>query len=223
MDMDELRAKWAEYDRKLETNLRINKNLLHVTYLGKTQSALKRLAVGGIIEAMIHFPVLLWLGSFTYDYRMQMPFFLPGVGLYLFALAGFIVQIRHIALALMMDYNGPIADIQKQLGNLRISHIRLTQRIILTGPLLWVPLQIVLLKGLLGLDAYQLFGTTYLWVNVAVGVAFIPLALWLSKTFVDRLGHLPWVQQFMRDLAGYSLNEASQHLETLATFEEEGE
>jgi hypothetical protein len=219
MDMDELRTKWAEQDRKIETGLRINRHLLRVTYLDKAQSALQRLALGMGVEAMIDLPLLIWLGSFTYEHRNQMPFFLPGLGLYLFALATLLVLIRQIAFALTIDHGGPVTQMQKQVTTLRVARIRLTQAFFLTAPLLWVPLLIVALKGLLGLDAYQLFGPTYLWANVAFGVAFIPFGLWAAKTFAERLGHLPFVQGILRDLAGHSLTQASGYLETLAEFE----
>lgn len=222
MDMDEMRTKWAEFDRKLEKDLRINQHLLRLTYVGKTKTALRWLAAGTIAECIFDLPILWWLGGFMYKHWGQMPYFLPALGLYFFVLASFIIQIRQVVLALTLDYSGSIANMQKQLGTLRVSRIRHTQAIFLTVPLLWVPLQIVVLKAL-GVDAYKLLPPVYLWMNVAVGLACIPLMLWISRTFVAHLGHTPFFQELMRDLAGNSLVEASKHLETLKEFEEEGE
>ncbi len=221
MDMDELRSKWAEFDRKLETNLRINQHLLRVTYLGKAKSSLQWLAIGMVVEAAFDFAILSWLGRFAYEHREQMPFFLPGIGLYLLVLASFISLIRQIVLALTIDYSGPIAVMQKQLESLRVARIRLTQAVFLIAPLVWVPLLIVLLKNI-GVDAYKIISPAYLWANVGFGVAFMFLGLWLSKQFSARMDRSPFLQQLMRDIAGESLTRANGYLETLAEFEDEG-
>jgi flagellar biogenesis protein FliO len=71
------------------------------------------------------------------------------------------------------------------------------------------------------LDAYKLFGTAFLLTNLAVGLAIIPLAIWASKRFGDRMGRSPVIQRLMRELAGYNLNAATARLATLSEFENE--
>ena len=69
-----------------------------------------------------------------------------------------------------------------------------------------------------GMDIYE---AAWLWSNVAFGLALIPLAIWLSKKFGDRIGRFPMIQRFMKDLAGYNLNAAADFLATLSEFEKE--
>jgi flagellar biogenesis protein FliO len=57
--------------------------------------------------------------------------------------------------------------------------------------------------------------------NLLVGLAIIPLALWLSRRFSDRMGRSPFIQRLMQDLAGYNLNAATRFLTTLSQFEDE--
>jgi hypothetical protein len=102
--------------------------------------------------------------------------------------------------------------------SLRIRHI---QGIFLAATLAWTPLMIVTLEGFWGLDAYRLFGTAFLVSNLLVGLAIIPLALWLSKRFSDRMGRSPFLQRLMKDLAGYNLNAAAGFLAKLSQFEDE--
>jgi hypothetical protein len=221
VEMDDLRKTWAEYDRKLDTNIRLSRQLLVATNLNRVRSPLRRLAFFLGAESLIQFAVVVALGSFIYENMATPRFALAGAALYVFAIAILIAMIRQIASALQIDYDKPIAVIQKQLGKLRVLRIRYIQGIFLVATLVWTPLLIVALKGFWGLDAYRLFGTAYLVANVLVGVAIIPLAIWLSKKFGDRMGRSPMIQRFMRDLAGYNLNAATGSLATLAKFEEE--
>ena len=44
MELDELKQKWAEHDRKLEVNIRLTRQLLSATKMNRARSALQRLA-----------------------------------------------------------------------------------------------------------------------------------------------------------------------------------
>ncbi|HXM33598.1 MAG TPA: hypothetical protein VN920_00285 [Pyrinomonadaceae bacterium] len=221
VEMDELRKTWAEYDRKLDTNIRLSRQLLMATNLNRVRSPLRRLAFFQSLEAIIQFAVVVVLGSFIYEQVAAPRFALPAAALDVFAIAILIAMIRQIAGALQIDYNRPIALIQKQLADLRVLRIRYIQGIFLVATLAWTPLQIVALKGFWEVDAYKSFGAAYLVANVLVGLAIIPLAIWLSKKFGDRMGQSPFLQRFMRDLAGYNLNAATGFLTTISEFEKE--
>ncbi len=77
---------------------------------------------------------------------------------------------------------------------------------------------IVVFKAAIGLDIYQ---PAWVWSNVAFGLALIPLAIWVSRKFGDRMDRSPFIQGIMRSLAGYNLNAAANFLATLKQFEEE--
>lgn len=221
MEVDDLKKVWAEYDRKLDTNIRLSRQLLMATNLNRVRTPLRRLALFLGVELVIQFAVVVALGSFIYENIATPRFALPGVALDVFAIAILIAMVRQIAGALQIDYDKPIAIIQKQLGELRVFRIRYIQGIFLLATLVWTPLLIVALKGFWGLDAYRLFGTAYLVANLLVGLAIIPLGVWLSRKFSERMDRSPLIQRFMRDLAGYNLNAATGFLATLSKFEEE--
>jgi hypothetical protein len=220
-EIDDLRKTWAEYDRKLDMNIRLSRQLLMATNLNRVRSPLRRLAFFVGLESVIQFAVVVALGSFIYEHIAIVRFALPAAVLDVFAIAILIAMIRQIASALQIDYGKPIAVIQKQLEDLRVLRIRYIQGIFLVATLAWTPLQIVALKGFWGLDAYRLFGAAYLVANLLVGLAIIPLAIWLSKKFGDRMGRSLIIQRLMKDLAGHNLEAAAGFLVTLAEFEEE--
>jgi hypothetical protein len=221
VEMDDLRKTWAEYDRKLDTNIRLSRQLLRATKLNRVRSPMRRLAFFLGLESIIQFAVVAALGNFIYQHIATMRFALPAAALDVGAMALLSSMIRQLTLVLQIDYDKPIAIIQKQLGDLRVLGIRCIQGIFLVATLAWTPLLIVTLKGFLGLDAYRLFGVPYLVANLLVGLAIIPLGIWLSKKFSDRMGRSPFIQRLMKDLAGYNLNAAAGFLASLSEFEDE--
>ena len=221
LDLDEMKKQWAEHDRKLDESIRLNRQLLSTTNLKGARSAMQRMAAFLGLEAAVQLAVVVALGSFIYEHIAMVRFALPAAALDVFAIAILIAMIRQIAVGLQIDYDKPIAVIQKQLEDLRVLRIRYIQGIFLAATLAWTPLMIVTLKGFWGLDAYRLFGTAFLVSNLLVGLAIIPLALWLSKRFSDRMGRSPFIQRLMKDLAGYNLNAAAGFLTTLSQFEDE--
>jgi hypothetical protein len=143
-------------------------------------------------------------------------FSLPAIVLDLAAIAALAALVAQIGLAMTIDYNQPVAEIQKRLEKLRKFRIRYTQAIILTMTLTWAPIFIVLMKAALGLDVYRLFGIRWIVINVAFGLAVPALMIWVFQKFAPRMS-----QQFLKELAGYNLKAASGFLTTLAEFEKD--
>jgi hypothetical protein len=223
MDIDVLQAKWAEHDRKLDLSIRLNRQLLMATNMNRVRTPLRRFAFFAGLEAAVGLVLPVILGQFIYAHWIEPRFVLPAVALDVWAIANVAALFREMAMALQINYDRPIATIQTQLESLRLLRIRVTQWALLTGQLVWwVPFTIVALKGFWGVDAYRVFGGVVLAVNVLFGLAIIPMAIWVSRKFGDRMGRSPIIQRLMRELAGYNLNAATCFLATLSEFEDEG-
>jgi hypothetical protein len=218
MDLDELKEKWTELDRKLDVNIRLNRQLLSATKLNQTRSSLKRLAVYMGLEAAAWFAIIVVLGNFIYEHISMAQFAVAGVALDVYSIVTLNFLIRQIALALRIDYGKPIATIQKQIEALRVLRIRTIQWGVLAGLVAWVPFMIVLFKVVFGVDIYE---AAWVWSNVAFGLALIPVAIWVSKKFGDRMDRSPIIQGLMKSLSGHNLNAAADFLMILSKFEEE--
>jgi len=222
MELDILKEKWAEQDRKLDNCIRLNRRLLITTELNRGLSPMRRFAFLTGMGGFTGLVVLGILGRFIYAHRAEPRFALPAMLLHIWVIASVAASIRQMAMALQIDYNEPVLLIQKQIESLRALRLRVIRWALLTGQLVWwIPFLVVTLKGLLNVDAYRVLGTPFLIVNVAFGLALIPAAIWVSKKFGDRMGRSPAVQRLMRELAGYNINAASGFLATLAEFEYE--
>jgi hypothetical protein len=221
VNLDELEAKWAEYDRKLDANLRLSRRLLSAPTLKRARSALQRLIAFVALEALGTLAAAIALGNFIYENIGAARFVLPAVALDLMAIAMLASLIRQIMTAMQIDYGDPIATIQKQLVVLRMMRIRYVQRTLLAGMIGWLLLLIVAIKGFLGVDPYQLLNRAWLVANLLFGAGVIVAAVWLSRKYSDRMDRYPILQRLMKIFAGYNLNAAAHLLATLSEFEKE--
>jgi hypothetical protein len=221
MDLDDLKQRWEEADRKLDASLRLSTRLLRESALSKAARATSRLSWLLLPELLLNLGLVVWLGSFLADHFGQARFAIPAVALDLGAIALLIAQGHQWWALRAIDYSAPVVAIQKELGRLRLQELRLLKWVLITAPLAWTPLLIVAIKGLLGLDAYVLFSGAWLAANVAFGLAVLLLAVWISRRYADRMERSPRLQRLMRNLSGYNLNAAAGFLSSLTRFEEE--
>ncbi len=221
MDLDDLKQRWAEQDRKLDASLRLNNRLLQASALSRAETPLRRLSLLLWAELVLDLILVLWLGSFLAEHVSEARFLIPAAVLHLFVIALGGAGVYQLVAIRALDHGKPIVEIQKSLEALRIQRIRATMLVLLAAPLLWIPLLIVTLKGWLGIDAYVVFDGGWLVANVLFGLAVIPLAVWLSRRYASRMERSPRVQRLLRDLAGHNLNAALGFLERLEEFEAE--
>jgi len=215
-DLDEMKEVWTAYDEKL--SIRLNRELLKTATLSKAHSAAQRLGWALGLEAVMWFAIVVSLGSFISSHFAVVRLSLSAVAVDVYAIGMLAATIRQIVALRQIDYSGPVTAIQKQLAMLRVLRIRITQRALLGGTVVWAPFLIVAARAFLGLD---MVNGLWFWSNVAFGVCLIPLALWLSKTFGERMGRFPFIQRVMNDLAGRNLNAASEFIAKLSGFEAE--
>jgi hypothetical protein len=216
MNLDELQSAWQAYDRKLDAALRLNTHLVRESLLSRTRRALRRstlLIVAGLIA---DFGVLVALGMFLAEHIDRLEFFLPAAALHLFTILLGIVSGQELVTLHTIDYDAPVVEIQKRVEHLRVQQITSTKWVLLTAPLLWTPLLVVSLKGLLGVNLYAFASSAWLIANVAFGVVFLVAMLWASKHATARS---PLVRRLLADVGGANLRAARKSLDELAEFE----
>jgi hypothetical protein len=212
MELDELKQKWTEHDRKLDQSIRLNRQLLRETYTRRARFALWRLAVMLALGSIFMLVVIVWLGYFISQAWSSPRFAWPAVALDLMAISLLALLIGQVGLSLTIDYNQPVGAIQRRLETLRKVRVRYIQGIFIFALLAWMPLFILVMKVFLGVDVYRSFPTSWIWTNAAFGFAVLAIWIWWSRKYGSRV---------LRELAGYNLNAASRFLATLAEFEKE--
>ncbi len=212
MELDELKERWAEHDRKLDESIRLNRRLLRDMYTRRARFALWRLAAMLAAGALFMLAIIVSLGRFIAQNWSMPRIAWPAIVLDVLAIATLAALNAQIGLALNINYNQPIAVIQKRLETLRKFRIRYIQAIFLMATLTWVPIFIVLTR---------LFDTAWVVANVVFSLLVLGIGVWVARRYGDRLSNSAFGRRFLRELAGYNLNAASDFMATLAEFEKD--
>ena len=212
MELDELKERWAEHDRKLDESIRLNRRLLRDMYTRRARFALWRLAAMLAAGALFMLAIIVSLGRFIAQNWSMPRIAWPAIVLDVLAIATLAALNAQIGLALNINYNQPIAVIQKRLEALRKFRIRYIQAIFLMATLTWVTIFIVLTR---------LFNTAWVVANVVFGLLVFAIGIWVARRYGDRMSNSAFGRRFLRELAGYNLNAASDFMATLAEFEKD--
>ncbi len=221
MNLDDIKNQWSAFDKKLDSSIKLNTLLLKEVSLNKTNSYLRRLSVPIYVELILSFFLLMILGNFIWNNLQEIKFLIPAISLDLFIIFLVHSSIKQLIEINSIDFSEPIITNQKKLESLKVRRINETKMVFLVSPLLWVPLLIVVVRAITGLDPYAIFSVSWLVGNLLFGLAVIPLVLWVSKSYSHKFESSPFLQSIMNDIAGRSLNEAIGFLDKLAKFEKE--
>jgi hypothetical protein len=220
MEIDEIRNLWAQSNRKLEASMRLNTKLLQQSNLRKADTLLKQLSRGITFELIVNLIGVAILGGFAAHYVHEPRFLIPAVALDLYAIAIVAAGVRQLAEINTVDYDEPVIAIQRKLAGLRLMRIRTTLWTLLFAPLMWVPLLIVAMRGLFGVDVYAA-GSGWLVANALFGLAVIPLAIFMAKRYGARIASSTPMRTLADGIAGRSLAAALDYLDAIRRFEEE--
>ena len=220
MKTNTLNDLWRAYGDSLDS-AQPNLKLLRDARLGAASSALRKLSRGVLAEVLVAVPLLALLVSFAASNIGSPQHLLPALALLAMTIAQLAFGIYQLDALNSLDFAAPVLALQKRLAELRIRRIRVTQWTLLVSPLLWAPMLLVLIKGLLGVNPYAILDATWLAANVIFGIAVIPLGWWASRRFARRFGHTRFMRRLMDDIGGQSLADAVAHLDHLVQFESE--
>ncbi|HEV3302044.1 MAG TPA: hypothetical protein VG055_20485 [Planctomycetaceae bacterium] len=218
MELDELKTRWQEQDKKLDECIRLNQRVLQESLLNKAETALKRLSRLLWFELLLNVAGAIAVGSFIGDHFQAPRFLVPALAIQLGFIALIIGAGRQLAAIARVDYAAPIVTIQKRLESLRIERIHTVQWTLILSPLAWMPLFIVAMLGLFGVDVYTAFPSAWLVANVVFGLAVIVIAVWVSRSYGDRLGRWPSIQRLLQYLGGQNLAVARGIVQSLSRY-----
>jgi hypothetical protein len=219
MELDELRTAWQQLNERVETNEIMARGLWKEKRLDRTQSLLSRVRGWLTYELVSGIIMTLLTGNGIVHVPPTAPFLIPAIALHLFALVTISVSVRHIVTLSQLNYAAPVLEIQQRLARLHAARLRFHRRVFLIAPLLWPPLAIVAAKALLGLNLYIAFGPLWIVTNILFGLAFIPLMLFISHRYADRISRSGLVKTLVDDIAGRNIAKAQEVLEEIAAFE----
>ncbi|QNQ08960.1 hypothetical protein [Sphingomonas alpina] len=143
--------------------------------------------------------------------------FASGVILHVYGLLSIAAGVVIKVLVARIDYAEPVVAIQKRLAQLR--RAQLWAGIVIGMPwwVLWVPLMIVVLRLLTGVDI-AFFASGFLWTLTITGLAGMA-ATWLVYRWARFTGRQHIVRGFENAFAGEHLKRAQAQLDEITQFE----
>src|SRR5262245_849125 len=191
MELDELKTRWKDTDRRLEAlerPLRLALQLARAGTLDRMRSKLR--AVRLVLWYEVAFGVLaaLLLGSYLFKHLGTLRFALPAAVLHIGAVVTLAVAVRQLVALGQVDYAGPVVGIQRRLAELGLVRARANRWLLLSAPLLWAFLVVVVPHGLIGLDVYRAFGVPWIAANFGFGAAILAAEAWLRRRFAGGSG-----------------------------------
>jgi hypothetical protein len=230
MDLEDLKARLAEQDAKLDQVLQLNRTAVSELQLAKTKSSLRWLIPGVAAELLLAIVAIVWLGDFIAGHLREPGHLLPGLLLDVCMIAFLGSCVRQLMMILSLDYSLPVVAVQKALGRLRILRIRTTKWVMLLSFALWFPAGVVLLEGFFGVDLWRIVGmvgerdwsfVSWVVANVLFGLLLALALAWIWNRYADRVDPSPAIRHLLDDFAGRSLTKALGSLDSIARFEAE--
>ncbi len=221
MNIDDLKTQWAAQDRVLETSFTIRVNADRLKKIGLAKSAFRRLSGYVIFNQAVNILAIILNGIFIGNHFQEPRFLVPAILLDLGLIGMIVANAFHWEALSKVDYHGPVKAIQETVERLKVLRVRITQCVVLLSPLFWLPLLVVGLKGLLGIDAFRVFEPWFWVANGLFGLLWIPLALLVAKRFGHRFSNSAFGRQFIEEIGGSSLMTAKRHLDELSRLERE--
>jgi hypothetical protein len=219
MTFEEFQAKWMEQDQRLDSMIRLNRQLLSEKSLNGVRTALRRQMIFAVLSAVSVWLVVPVIALFLVRNHAEAKFVLPAALIDAYFIGAMVAHIRQALALARIDYSGSVTVIQRRVEAIAGMRIALVRWIAMSTVLLWVPITIVGAKGLFGLDLYSL-APDWLITNVAAGFAWLALVAWWSKRRAVR-SDSPRARRLVRDITGDNLAAATSFLASLADFEKE--
>lgn len=221
MELESMKIQWAALDEKVTELLKLNQMAMQAASLKKADTALNRLSRGVIVELIVNLMGALLLVPFIGNHLTQYLYLAPALLLFVALMLLIAFGAHQLIVLRNLNFDGPVVQLQHTLAVLRVRRIRITKWTFWIAPLLWVPLLIVALKGVLGIDVYTTLSTEWLIANMIFGVLFLFTMILVSNRYADRLQRMPALQRLMDDIAGRDLNAATAFLNDVIRFEKE--
>lgn len=217
--LEELRNEWADRSRRLDQRLRLSTHLLHDDWIERQRERVRKVGPFGKFSMALWIATMVLLNIFLGTHAKQPALFFNALTLDIWVIGTGIAQVRQQQALRNLDFGLPLLELRARVESLRISRIRSFNLAFLTGQIVWWIPFVVVVAGVFGANLYlsPKFRIFAAW-NITAGIAFIPLAVWLSRRYGERLSRSSMVRNIADSIAGRDIAVARDVLEKLRGF-----
>jgi hypothetical protein len=186
MELNDLKGVWAQYDKQLKENLRINEELLKKLNLDKSRREMNTPLNYEIISVVIAGLFLILVASWTIRFGNELVYLVSGILSCLSFSIMLFFSIQKVRLLSNMDYyNLPVVELQKALCRFKDQYFKLKKFDIILFPFYIVVMMPIFGKGLRNFDLLMHPMKFTIMVVIAIGIG-LPVALWIYKYLYEK-------------------------------------
>ncbi|MGH7741160.1 MAG: hypothetical protein ACRENS_03980 [Candidatus Eiseniibacteriota bacterium] len=221
MELDDLKAVWAEHGVRLERSVRIHEGILRRMLLRRVRRALAPLVFSRALEVVFGVAALIVVLPILARHIAE-PRYAVAVGALAALLAGnAAISAFLIVTSLRLDLDRPVIAIQRKIERIKLIEYGALKWAILGGVMLWLPAALVLFEAVTGVDALARVNFSWLLANLIFGFLVLGLGQVISKRYVERPLRSEWAGRILDALAGRATRAAEAQLAELSKFERE--
>ena len=217
MEIDELKAAWQTFNRRLDQHDRINLLLLTEQRMARVKSRLRPLFFGQLVQILSGI-LMIALGVSVWSSHREMPsMFISGLIVHIYGVATIIIAGITLGMIGAINEAAPVLEIQKRLARLRTFYIRGGMAVGLAWWLLWIPFVATFFYWLSGINILER-APGVAEIGIAIGVVGLA-ATWIFHRWA-RNPQRPRLAKFLdNSMTGSSLRKAREELDVLNEFE----
>jgi hypothetical protein len=215
MELDELKASWANLDRRVGELTAINRKLLRETISRKARWRLAPVLVGAVMNILIGGLFALVWGA-VWSALLGTPVAAAaGIALHLASIGLIVIGVVRLVLVLRIDYTQPVLTIQRSLARLQEFEARAFYATWFACWVLVPAALVAIVMGFAGVDLWQR-AQPYVLANFAVCVVG-GLAPWLFHRWARRRGNR-WAARMDDFLLSHSIARAKAAIAEIENF-----
>lgn len=204
MELEDFKEVWAQFDKKLSENTKLNMELLKHNKLNSSKSELQRPFYFAIQEVIICIIAIIYLTTKSIQYIEELKFSIPGFIAVFISFVYLLFSIMIVSKFLRIDYIGtPVIKLRKDILKLDIRVKKTRKYMYMLMPLVIISIVPIVYKSIFNINIYNDIKRFVLEVLIMIVFAIFGAVL-INKYFIDR-----------------KLNNANRMLEELDKFEQE--
>jgi hypothetical protein len=155
MEYTELSRLW-ETNKSADIKISLNQNAINEVTVNKLKSSLSEIKLSSIIEIVVNFVWLGFLVDFAIKYYQETYFLLAGIILFGISIFSIVLEINKLYLFSSIDNSFSVFKAQKRIEKLKFLEKLDVNLLYFIIPMFFVPFVLVITKGILNIDLFQL-------------------------------------------------------------------
>lgn len=221
LDLDALKSRWAAQSREVDERLTLDVDAVRRRLSAKTATALERQRRRRLHALAFDIVAVAATLAFMVSHHGDLPYLLLALPFALFGVVVGQVDLREWLALGRVDFAQPLTQLRSQYDALRERRLQVALAVAQLSVLSWLPLIMLLMKGLAGVDLLRYLPFSYIATNVGLGIALVPAVALAARWIARRRPDSPAWRRFFDETAGSDWQHTSDQLNRQLDFERE--